>query len=63
MNAIELKNKLQELTKNHNKYDETFYNALVQIIINRYMQISYYNEDHAISDIKNFLNNDILVLQ
>ena len=62
MNAIELKKKLQDMTKNHTKYDTTFYNALVQIIINRYMAVSNYYEDNAITDMRNFLNNDILVL-
>ena len=27
MNAIELKNKLQEMTKKHNRYDAVFYSA------------------------------------
>ena len=62
MNTIELKKTLQDMTKNHNKYDATFYNALVQIIINRYMAVANYYEENAIADMSNFLNNDILVL-
>ena len=62
MNTIELKKILQDMTKNHTKYDTTFYNALVQIIINRYMAVANYYEDNAITDMRNFLNNDILVL-
>ena len=62
MNTIKLKKTLHDMTKNHTKYDTTFYNALVQIIINRYMSVSNYYEENAIADMRNFLNNDILVL-
>ena len=63
MNSVQLQNTLQDMTQNQTRYNRTFYNALVQIIMNRYMQASYYNEDYAISDMKNFLNNDRLILQ
>lgn len=62
MNSIELKNELTKMCSTQQRYDATFYNAVVKIIMNRYFAIDSYYESDAVNDLRSFFETEVLSL-